>query len=126
MIPVPGQSPIRLEIYYTGNTTDHEEPGGIGVYAAGTLVADGFRNLAVLGMDHAPWTDARLTGLVDYGGFNVAPGTRRGVIPDEATEAFVRALAPIESVLAGLREGFEQRKSEALDRTLIRDLEFLI
>ncbi|MBD3237543.1 MAG: hypothetical protein GF330_12625, partial [Candidatus Eisenbacteria bacterium] len=97
--------------------------GGIAVYCAGTLVAEGFHELAGLGLDRAPWTDPRLTGLVDFPGFNVAPGTRRGVIPDEAAAAFAQSLGPVETLLNGLLETYERRRVEAIDRALIRDLQ---
>jgi hypothetical protein len=127
-VDVTDHPPIRLEIYYTGEATAGDSDtnglaGAIAVYAAGTLVAEGFHELTALSLDHPPWTDARLTGLVDYPGFNVAPGSRRGVIPDEAAAAFVRALAPTEALLNSLLEGFDRRRIEEIDRGLIRDLQ---
>jgi hypothetical protein len=95
----------------------------LAVYCAGTLVAKDFHELAALGLDQPPWTDRRLTGFVDFPGFHVAPGSRRGVVPDEAAEAFVRALARARSVLERVLEGYERRRAEELDRTLVRDLQ---
>lgn len=136
-IEVPGHPAIHLEIYYTGDSdaassggsTSGDGPGygsvagAIGVYAAGTLVAEGFHELTTLGLDRPPWTDLRLTGLIDFPGFNVAPGSRRGVIPDAAAEAFVGALGPVEAVLNALLESYERRRIEEIDRALIRDLQ---
>jgi len=119
---VAGHPPARLEIY-VGAPADGTGSRGLAVYSAGTLVADGFHELGALGLDHAPWTDARLTGLVDFPAFQVAPGSRRGVIPDEAAGAFATALSGIEPILVNLLEALDRRRVEALDRTLIRDLQ---
>jgi len=122
-IHVPEHPPIRIEVYYTGASAQNGDGEGIGVYASGTLVAEGFHELGVLDLDRAPWTDPRLTGMIDFPGFHVAPGSRRGVIPDEAAEAFVHALRPVEKMLAGLLESYDRRRSEQIDRLLLRDLQ---
>lgn len=121
-VEVPGHPPARLEIYLAG-----EENGGetraVALYAAGTLVAERFEELGALGLDHAPWTDSRLTGLVDFPGARVAPGSRRGVIPDAGAAAFAAALSKMEPLLMGLLEARERERAEQLDRTLVRDLQ---
>ncbi|MGH9462155.1 MAG: ATP-binding protein [Vicinamibacteria bacterium] len=122
-LEVPGYPPIRLEIYFTGDETNGAERHSLAVYAAGTLVCEGFHELAALGLDHPPWTDGRLTGLVDFPALRVAPGSRRGVVPDEAARAFVAALAKIERLLNELLEAREREQAQQLDRNLIRDLQ---
>ena len=122
-LEVPGYPPIRLEIYLAGDETNGPGSQGLALYATGTLVAETFHELAALGLDHAPWTDARLTGLVDFPALRVAPGSRRGVVPDEAAGVFVAALAKVERLLNELLEARERERAEQLDRTLIRDLQ---
>jgi hypothetical protein len=122
-VEVPGHPPIRFEIYLAGDDGDGAESHGLAVYAAGTLVAEGFHALGALGLDRPPWTDPRLSGMVDFPGFQVAPGSRRGVVVDEGAHAFARALAAVEPFLSGLLESLERRRAEDLDRTLIRDLQ---
>jgi hypothetical protein len=123
-VPVDGYPPIRLEIYLTGDEKNGPEPRGVALYTTGTLVAEGFDELAPLGLDHQPWTDSRLTGLVDFPALRVAPGSRRGVVPDEAAGAFAEALVKrVEPVLIELLEARERERAEQLDRQLIRDLQ---
>jgi hypothetical protein len=122
-LDVQGHPPIRLEIYFAGDEKGEAEHHALALYAAGTLVSEDFHGLASLGLDHSPWTDARLTGLVDFPALRVAPGSRRGVVPDEAARAFVAALARVERLLNELLEAREQEQAEQLDRTLIRDLQ---
>lgn len=120
-VPVPGHSAIRLEVYLAAD--GGEDGGGLAVYSSGTLVTESFEDLAALGLDRAPWTDRRLVGLVDFPDFRVAPGSRRGVVLDEAAGAFAAALASVEPLLLGILESVERRRAEELDRTLIRDLQ---
>jgi hypothetical protein len=61
--------------------------------------------------------------MVDFPGFTVAPGSRRGVVNDPAAEAFARALATLEPALAATLAEIDRRRAEELDRTLIRDLQ---
>lgn len=125
-VEVPGYPPIRFEIYLAGNSGsvgDRAEPGGLAVYSSGTLVAESFHDLAALSLDHPPWTDARLTGMVDFPGFHVAPGSRRGISIDEAAQSFTQGLTSVEPILAGVLETVDRQRSEELDRTLIRDLQ---
>jgi hypothetical protein len=118
-IEVPGRPSIRLELHLAPG----EDATPIAIYAAGTQVAESFHELAALQLDHPPWTDRRLTGLVDFPGLTVAPGSRRGVVPDAAASAFVRALRGVEPLLAEALEQLELRRTAELDRKLVRDLQ---
>jgi hypothetical protein len=122
-VQVPGHPPIRMEIYLLGEETEDSEPRGIGLYAAGTMAAERFEDLAALALDHLPWTDRRLTGLVEFPGLQVAPGSRRGVVPNESAAAFVEALLGAEPILNNILEAREQERAEKLDKNLIRDLQ---
>lgn len=125
-IEVPGHPPIRCEIYLSGgsdNAGDADAEARLAVYSAGTLVAEGFHELAALGLDRAPWTDPRLSGIVDFPAFRVAPGSRRGVVVDETSGAFARALGLVEPILAGVLDAIERRRAEELDKTMVRDLQ---
>jgi hypothetical protein len=118
-IDVPGLPPIGLEIHLAAEG----EGDPVAVYAAGTLVAESFHELSWSLLDRPPWTDRRLTGLVDFPGFTVAPGSRRGVVPDAAAAAFVRALRGVEPLLDDALAALERRQAEELDRRLVRDLQ---
>jgi hypothetical protein len=121
-VPVPGHGSLELEIYLVGDD-EGEEAAPVALYGAGTLVAESFDDLSHLGLDRAPWTDSRLTGMVDYPGLRVAPGSRRGVVPDEAAGAFARALRQVEPRLRDALAELEARRAEELDRRLVRQLQ---
>jgi len=124
-LEVAGHPPVQLELYLHGDGEEPAAPGGVAVYAAGTLVAEGFHELAALDLDHDPWTDPRLAGLVDFPALRVAPGSRRGIIPDEAAGLFSQALRDAERTVSALLESFERRRAQELDREMVRDLQRL-
>lgn len=117
-LDVPGHAPARLEIYVAPDAASR-----LALYSSGTLVADSFQELGALGLDHEPWTDARLTGLVDFPDFQVAPGSRRGLVPDEAAGAFARALMSLEPMVRGVLESIDRKREEEIDREMMRDLQ---
>ncbi len=122
-LEIPGSPPVRLEVYLAAAPEDGSEGRGLALYSAGTLAAESFHELGALGLDRHPWTDPRLTGLLDYPALRVAPGSRRGIVPDEAAGAFARALASIEPLLAAALLSLERKREEETDRALVRDLQ---
>jgi hypothetical protein len=124
-LEVPGHPPIQLELYLRGDGEEPAAPEGVAVYSAGTLVAETFHELAALDLDHDPWTDPRLCGLVDFPALRVAPGSRRGIIPDDAAGLFAQALRDAERTISALLESFERRRAQELDRGMFRDLQRL-
>ncbi len=118
----PDHGAIRLEIYLTGDASDETSPP-LALYAAGTMVAESFDELGALGLDHPPWTDRRLSGLVDFSALHVAPGSRRGVIPDDVAHRFANALASVEPALSSVIETKQREHSDHLDKNAIRDLQ---
>src|SRR3990170_147233 len=122
-VAIPGHAPVKLEIYLSGDTSNGEAARPLAVYAAGTVVAESFSELASIDLDREPWTDSRLTGMVDFPELHVAPGSRRGVIPDEMAHLFAQALLRMEPLLVSILETKERERAEKLDQNLIRDLQ---
>jgi hypothetical protein len=116
-IAVPGYTPITVELYHAGVGAS-----GVELTCAGTIVAERIAELAALGLDHAPWTDPSLAGTIEFAGFAVPPGSRRGVSPDAAAAAFVAALAQlVPHVQRALDLQLEQRHA-ASERQLLAEL----
>jgi signal transduction histidine kinase len=116
-ISLAGRPSVELELYHASSGAS-----GVELTCAGTIVADCVGDLAALGLDHSPWTDAALTGTIEFAGFAVPPGSRRGVVPDAAAEAFVLALAQIEPLIrVALDRQLEQRHA-ASERQLLSEL----
>jgi len=92
-LPVAGFPSGHVELYLARGA---ERPA-IQVSCVGTLVADDVGELHALDLDEAPWVGCELSGLIDFPGFTVPPGSRRGVVPDRAAEAFARAMGRLRS-----------------------------
>jgi histidine kinase/DNA gyrase B/HSP90-like ATPase len=117
-VPVEGFPSGRVELYLSRGA---ERPA-VQLSCAGTLVADDFAELGALELDVPPWVGRELSGIVEFPGFTVPPGTRRGVVPNAAADAFVaamRALAP--AVEEELRR-FDRERRAAADRQTVDEL----
>ena len=117
-LPVPGQAPLRLELYLARGA---ERPA-IQVSCAGTLVADDIAELHALDLAVAPWTGCELAGLLDFAAFTVPPGSRRGVVPDGAAEAFVAALGELRPLVEAELKRLERERRTAADRQVVGEL----
>jgi hypothetical protein len=118
-IGVEGYSPLRAELYLGAE----EGAGQVSVSAGGTVVYDDVTQFEVADLRHPPWTDARLSGLLEFPDFQVPPGSRRGVLPDGAALAFAKAVAELEpAILARVQEA-EKRAASAVEADLLKQLE---
>jgi hypothetical protein len=109
---------VQVEIYVRAEGEPGD--GGVGLCKDGTRVLKEIAEL--LPFQHAPWTDRRLEGLVDFEPLTLAPGTRSGVVPDAAFEALVAVAAAIEADLAAALEAREQAETERASRQLLKQV----
>jgi hypothetical protein len=120
-LPVPSRAPIRVELHLL---PEGGEPGRVGVACGGTVVYEDIVQAFDGRLAHEPWTTGRLAGLLDFPDFAVAPGSRRGVLLDEAAEAFAHAvdddLAP--RVRAFLADD-QSRRAAAFEVDLVQKLQ---
>lgn len=98
------QGELYLELYLSRPAATN----GVGLYRQGTRVLE---SLASVGeFSRPPWTSGYLQGFIDAPYLNLTPGTRSGVIQDEAYQRFTEEIKPIETEL--LRVINEQRRAE--------------
>jgi hypothetical protein len=116
--PVAGQPAAKVELYLSRGA---ERPA-VQVSCAGTLVASDMAELEVLGLAVAPWVGAELSGLVEFPAFKVPPGTRRGVVPDAAAEAFAEAMLELGRAVETELRRLERERRAAADRQVVEDL----
>ena len=109
---------VHVEIYL--RSEGEAGDGGIGLCKDGTRVLKEIADL--LPFQHAPWTDRRLEGAIDFEPLTLAPGTRSGVVPDDAFEALVTAAATIEADLAKALTDREQAETERASRQLLKQV----
>ncbi len=106
-----GHEDARLELYSV--PPDEGRCGVVSLACGGTTVLD---DVALVdptdpqGAAREPWSSGRLEGVIDFPDLVVAPGTRRGFVPDEAALDFLIALEKLEQLLrAHLAEEDRQR-----------------
>lgn len=109
---------VNVEVYVRGEQASGEP--GIAVCKDGTRVLKDVTEL--LPFQHAPWTDRRLEGLLDFEPLTLAPGTRSGIVPDAALDALVEAAAAIEDDIREALAGREQAEAERASRQLLKQV----
>jgi hypothetical protein len=117
-VEVPGYSALHVELYFSRGA---ERPA-VELACAGTLVADDLGALGALGLCEPPWIGRGLSGLIDFPGFTVPPGTRRGVVPDAAAEAFIRALGGLAPLVTAEIDRMDRERGTASNRQVMSDL----
>ncbi|HEX4826508.1 MAG TPA: ATP-binding protein [Candidatus Polarisedimenticolaceae bacterium] len=119
-VDVPGFGKATIDVGLWDGSLD--EAPGIAVYCGGTRVADRFHELKALALDRLPWTDPRLTGTVEYPHFTVPPGSREGILPDDAALAFSRALKTVETRVFEALHEHEEAVADRAERSMLSDL----
>jgi hypothetical protein len=113
--------PLRIELYLLPE--DSSEPGRVTVSCAGTVVYDDLCEFELVDFRQPPWSSGRLTGMLDFTGFEVAPGTRRGVQPNDAAAAFAAAVAQLEEPIQTILAHEQERLASELEADLLKQLQ---
>jgi hypothetical protein len=70
-----------------------------------------------------PWTTRYLQGHVEAPFINLTPGTRSGIIQDEAYAALLEALVPLETKLTEILEAQRRAEEEQASRELLQTIQ---
>ena len=120
-LPVDGFGPMRVELYLVPEGNEHVS---LSVSCGGTVVYDDLADALDGRFRRQPWTSERLSGLLEFPDFAVAPGSRRGVLLDEAAQAFAVAVErELEPVVRAALAAEERRRIEAVETDLVQKLE---
>lgn len=117
-IAVPGYRPAKVELYLARGLDD----ASIELACAGTRVADDITELDTLGLGGSPWSGAELSGVIDFPDFSIPPGTRRGVLPNDAALAFLSAMSQLGPRILSELERLDSLHRAELDRQLVGEL----
>ncbi len=101
------QSPFG-DVYTEIYLGEPENQGHISLYRSGTRILEDLRELDMFNRE--PWSSPYLLGIIDAPFLNLTPGTRSGVIHDEAVQALSDALVMVEQQLIEIID--EQRRAE--------------
>jgi hypothetical protein len=114
---VPRGSELYVELYL-----NKPQPSNtVGLYRSGTRVLD---NIALLDVfQRPPWTTGYLQGIVDAQYLNLTPGTRTGLIQDEAFVRFASELSQVERNLLAIIEAQQRAEEERASRDVLRSVQ---
>jgi len=111
------RSELYLEIYLS-----RPDPGnGVGLFRHGTRVVENITTLPEF--NQPPWTSGHLQGLVDAPYLNLTPGTRSGIVQDEAYQRVAAELAPIEAELLRIIADQQRAEEEQTSREVLRSIQ---
>jgi hypothetical protein len=112
---------VRVELYLLPEGAP--EPGRVTVSCAGTAVYDDLCEFELVDFRHPPWSSGRLTGMLDFAGFEVPPGTRRGVQPNDAAAAFATVVTQLEEPIHAILAHEQERLASELEADLLKQLQ---
>ncbi|HZJ44816.1 MAG TPA: ATP-binding protein [Pyrinomonadaceae bacterium] len=108
---------VYVELYLT----EPLETNRVALFRHGTRV---FEDISVIDeLTKAPWTTRYLQGHIDAPFINLTPGTRSGIIRDEAYAALLDALAPLEEKLIEMLEAQRRAEEEQASRELLQTIQ---
>jgi len=97
------------------------ETNRVALFRHGTRV---FEDISVVDeLAKAPWTTRYFTGHIDAPFINLTPGTRSGIIHDEAYAALLDALVPLEEKLIEMLEAQRRAEEEQSSRELLQTIQ---
>jgi hypothetical protein len=114
-MPETPHGEIYLELYLS-----QADDNRVGLYRAGTRVIADIAELDAF--SKPPWTGGRLQGFVDADFLSLTPGTRSGIIQDEAFVAFRQAMEPVEARIAEIVEAQRQAEEEHASEQMLRSI----
>lgn len=108
---------VYVELYMN----ESKETNRVALFRHGTRV---FEDISVVDeLAKPPWTTRYLQGQIDAPFINLTPGTRSGVIHDEAYAALLDALIPLETDLIERLEAQRRAEEEQASRELLQTIQ---
>jgi hypothetical protein len=108
---------VYVELYMD----EPRETNRVALFRHGTRV---FEDISVVDqLVKAPWTTRYLQGHIDAPFINLTPGTRSGIIHDEAYAALLDALIPLEEKLIEMLDAQRRAEEEQTSRVLLQTIQ---
>ena len=108
------------EIYMELYLTEPHSENRVELHRAGTRVMP---SLTALDRFHRPpWCEGYLQGLVDASFLQLTPGSRLGVIQDDAYGHFCDAMEPVEAAVQAIVEDLKRAMEERASRNVLRTI----
>ena len=108
---------VYVELYMN----EPKETNRVALFRNGTRV---FEDISVVDeLAKPPWTTRYLQGHIDAPFINLTPGTRSGIIHDEAYAVLLEALIPLETTLTETLEAQRRAEEEQASRELLQTIQ---
>jgi hypothetical protein len=115
--PVAPQGEVYVELYLA----EPDPANHVGLYRAGTRVIE--RITEIEPFAHPPWNTGQVQGIIDAPFLNLTPGTRLGVVHDDALASLIDALAPLEQVIQAIIDDQRKAEEEKASRDTLRSIQ---
>jgi len=109
------------DIYAELYLGEPKETNRVALFRRGTRVLEDISGVDEL--SKAPWTTRYLQGHIDAPFINLTPGTRTGIIHDEAYAGLLDALVPLEEKLIDILEAQRRAEEEQSSRELLQTIQ---
>ncbi|NBC30280.1 MAG: hypothetical protein GVY29_09860, partial [Spirochaetes bacterium] len=106
------------EVYVELYLCDPSAGEGVALHRNGTRVITHLTELD--SFRRHPWTSGYVEGIIDAPFVQLTPGTRSGIIHDEAYESLVHALGELEEAVAARIEEQRRAEEEAASRSMLK------
>ncbi len=117
---LPPTAGSRGDLYLELYLAEHNPENAVGLYRSGTRVIERLDEFEPF--QGGPWSSGYLQGIVDAPFLNLTPGTRSGLIHDEAYAEFCRCLKRVEPELTRIIEEQRRAEEERASRHLLRTI----
>ena len=114
------RSPLG-DVYVELYMNEPVETNRVALFRHGTRVLEDISVIDELAK--APWTTKYLQGHIDAPFINLTPGTRSGIIHDEAYAALLNTLVPLEEKLIEMLEEQRRAEEEQASRELLQTIQ---
>jgi hypothetical protein len=118
---LPAVRATKGDVYVELYMNEPKETNRVALFRHGTRVFEDVS--AVDELAKPPWTTRYLQGHVDAPFINLTPGTRSGIIQDEAYAALLEALVPLETKLTEILEAQRRAEEEQASRELLQTIQ---
>lgn len=118
---LPDNQSNHGEIYKELYLNPHSPENKIGIYRAGTRVKASISELERF--NRLPWTSGFLQGMIDVSFLHLTPGTRDGIIHDQAYQDFCDVMAETEKKIMELIEEQKNAEEERTSHNILKSIQ---
>ncbi len=106
------------EVYVELYESETSPENAVGLHRSGTRVIPDITSLDAFA--RSPWSTRNVEGIIDAAFLHLTPGTRDGVVFDDAFEALVHGLQPVEEALTQIIEERKRAEEDQASKAIMR------